>query len=161
VRRLDARPLPKADIDKDMVSYVPRILVVTPSTPVTRWNTNSPCRGFSIHGTRPKAGNDHDFNVAEGTHKTVVLQGPDICGVTCPVRPYARGFIHVVDTPHHAVTDRDGHFQIKDVPLAEYDVIVWHEAAGRLAEKSGPVRVAVKDLGAIDISYKVTPLPSK
>src|SRR5262249_42032886 len=97
--RLTPRPLAKATIIKDMVMYDPRVLVVTPGTPVTLSNTDSPCHGFMIQGTKPQAENQFNHMIPEGEERTVVLKGPDVCSITCPVRPYARGYIHVVDSP--------------------------------------------------------------
>jgi hypothetical protein len=154
------RPLAPTRIDRDGVCYVPRVLVVTPGTPVVLTNTeDSPCRGYLIQGARPQHGNQFNFHVRAFEDRTVVLKGPDVCTVTCPVRPYARAFIHVVDTPHFAVTDAQGRFTLRDLPLGDYAVTVWHEAAGRLPAESGPARITVRE-GEQAVAY-VVPLPAE
>ncbi len=157
-RRMVPRPLSKASIEKDMVRFEPHVLVVTPGTPVTLGNPeDSPCKGFHLAGSRPQAGNDFNFMIPGDREETIRLRGPDVCRITCPVRPYARGFLHVVDTPYFAVTDADGHFRIRGVPEGDYDVSVWHEAVGRLTRASGPVRLSVADRGECALSYRITP----
>lgn len=151
-RRMTPRPRAKSAIGKDMVCYNPRVLVVTPDTPITLDNVDSPCRGFMIAGRR----NQFSYMIGEATEQTVRLKGPDLCQVTCPVRPYARGWIHVADTPYFAVTDINGRFTIRGVPDGKYDVTVWHEAAGKVKTDAGPTQIEVRDAGEVKAEYKVT-----
>jgi hypothetical protein len=150
------KPLRKAVLDKVGVRYVPRVLVVTPGTQVVFRNKESPCRGFQVASARRP---DHNFNclVLEGTEQTVTLRAPDTCPVTCPVRPYAQGYLLVVDTPYLAVTDTAGRFAIRGVPAGEYRVTVWHEAAGRLTGDAGPAEVTVSGEGDVTLKYRVKP----
>jgi hypothetical protein len=159
-RRMVPRPLQKATISKDMVRYDPHVLVVTPDTPVTLDNPDSPCNGFQIMGSRPLTGNQYSYRVVAGTEQTVRLRGPDLCSVTCPVRPYAQGYIHVVDTRYFATTDADGRFTIRGVPEGDYEVSVWHEAVGRLGKDAGPTQVATAGRGEHTLVYKVA-VPAK
>jgi hypothetical protein len=123
-------------------------------------NRESPCRGFNLSG-RPRAGNSVNHWLREGTEVTVRLQGPDLCLLTCPVRPYARGYIHVVDTPYYAVTDAKGRFAIKAVLAGDYHVSVWHEGVGRLGKEAGPIEVRVAESGAQTLSFRVRiPVPA-
>jgi hypothetical protein len=41
-----------------------------------------------------------------------------------------KGYIRVFDHPYFAVTDADGRFEIKDAPVGEFYLVVWHEAIG-------------------------------
>jgi hypothetical protein len=156
-KRIIAKPLSKAILDKVGVRYVPRILVVTRETPVMRRNKESPCSGFDIKGSKPLLGNQTSYSLVPGSERQTVLRGPDICSVTCPVRAYARGYIHVVDTPYFAVTDRSGAFTIRGVPSGDYLVSVWHEEIGRLTKDTGPVELTVTDGADHTLRYRVTP----
>lgn len=110
-KQVAPKPLEKAFLDKVGVRYVPRVLVVTPGTEVVFRNKESPCRGFQVNGS-PRLDHNFNYTIPEGTEQKVTLRGPDTCLVICPVRPYAKGYIRVVDTPYFAVTDADGHFKI-------------------------------------------------
>jgi hypothetical protein len=153
--RVKPLPLPKTIVDKVGVRYVPRVLVVTPDTEVVFRNRESPCRGFYVAGGR--AAHQFNFLIHEGRQESVTFQAPDLCSLTCPVRPYAKGYIRVVDTPYYAVTDAQGHFSIKNVPAGEYQVTVWHEAVGKLSKEAGPLQVTIKDKEEITLHYQVRP----
>jgi len=155
--RIAPKPMDKVVLDKVGVRYVPRILAVTPGTEVVFRNKESPCRGFTVAGSRPLAGNLVSFNIAPGSEERATLKGPDTCSVTCPVRPYAKGYIQVVDTPHFAVTDSKGAFTIHSVPAGEYQVTVWHEAVGKLPKDAGPVELTVNNKNEYTLKFRVTP----
>jgi hypothetical protein len=149
-----AKPLEKAILDKVGVRYVPRVLVVTPGTLVVFRNKESPCRGFQVvSGRRP----EHNFNylIREGSEQTVTFRGPDTCPVSCPIRPYSKGYVVVVDTAYFAVTDDMGQFAIRGVPAGEYRVTVWHEAVGRLTKDAGPVEVTITDRDDATLNYRL------
>jgi hypothetical protein len=44
----------------------------------------------------------------------------------CRIHPEMEGFIVVLQNRYFAVSDRDGKFEIKDVPPGSYTVGVWH-----------------------------------
>jgi hypothetical protein len=154
--RLVPKALEKVVLDKVGVRYVPRVLIVTHGTQVVFRNKESPCRGFHVRGSKPLLGNNFWYNVPEGSENKAVFRGPDICSITCPVRPYAQGYIHVVDTPYYAVTDTKGTFTIRGVQAGEYQVTVWHEAVGRLTRDAGPVEVGVTDKNDYALRFKVS-----
>ncbi len=39
-------------------------------------------------------------------------------------------FINIADTPFYAVTDADGHFEIKGLPAGRYELAAVHEKLG-------------------------------
>jgi len=58
---------------------------------------------------------------------------PDIQAVNfeCGIHPWMRAFAWSLDHPYAAVTDKDGKFEIKNVPAgAEVFVVGWHESGG-------------------------------
>lgn len=150
------KPLEMAVLDKVGVRYVPHVLVVTPGTEVILRNKESPCRGFHIAG-HPRLSHAFNYLIGEGTEQKITLRGPDRCSVTCPVRPYTRGHIVVVDTPYFAVTNAEGSFAIRGVPAGEYQVAVWHEGVGNLTKAAGPTEVSVKPRGEKTLSFRVKP----
>jgi hypothetical protein len=46
-----------------------------------------------------------------------------------------QGWIGVFDNPFFAVTDREGHFTIKQVPPGTYTLVAHHERYGDLEQK--------------------------
>jgi hypothetical protein len=47
--------------------------------------------------------------------------------VKCNQHPWMRAYIGVLSHPFFAVTDKDGHFEIKGVPPGTYTLVAWHE----------------------------------
>lgn len=157
-QRIAPRPLREAVLDKVGVRYVPRVLVVTPGTEVVLRNKASICRGFQIHGN-PRFDHGWNFLVQEGTHAKATFRDPDTCSVTCPVRPYTKGYIKVVDTPHFAASDVRGQFSIRNLRPAKYEVTVWHEAAGTLTADAGPAEITIVAGADQKLRYRVKPAP--
>jgi hypothetical protein len=49
--------------------------------------------------------------------------------VQCTIHPWMYASVFVLDHPYYAITDKDGHYEIKNVPEGKYRVVAWHEAA--------------------------------
>lgn len=57
--------------------------------------------------------------------------GHDLININCGIHPWMSAKLLALDTPFYAVTDKDGKFEIKDVPAGvEVYVVAWHEEAG-------------------------------
>ncbi len=61
--------------------------------------------------------------------------------MTCDVHKWMNAWVIVQDNPYYAVTDKNGGFQIENVPPGTYTVQVWQESLGNakqeVAVKSG------------------------
>ena len=55
--------------------------------------------------------------------------------VKCNVHPWMRGYIAVFKNPYFVVTDKDGSFDLKDLPPGTYTIKAWHEKFGTLSQK--------------------------
>lgn len=95
-------------------------------------------------------------------HKAQNLPVP----VQCNIHPWMKGWVVVKDNPYMAVSDKDGNFEIKDLPAEELEFVVWQEAVGYLAAKSDwskkkpTFKMKIKagdnnDLGDIKVSPKL------
>ena len=47
----------------------------------------------------------------------------------CSIHPWMNATVWVLDNPYFAVTDEDGNFEIKNAPVGNVRIVVWHEAA--------------------------------
>src|SRR5262249_10507207 len=65
-------------------------------------------------------------------------------------------WIHVVDTPFYAVTDREGRFRVAGLPPGEYRVRVWHEEVGRLAKEAGPQEITLAGPAEQSLKFVLT-----
>ena len=37
------------------------------------------------------------------------------------------GYIFTASHPYYAVTDRDGHYKLENIPPGKYKIVMWHE----------------------------------
>ena len=58
------------------------------------------------------------------------------------------GYVVVAPTPYFAVTDKDGNFDIKDVPPGHYTLVTWSEEGKPTTQ-------------AVDVAAKRLPLISR
>ncbi|MCP4193245.1 MAG: hypothetical protein GY768_21755 [Planctomycetaceae bacterium] len=50
--------------------------------------------------------------------------------VSCSIHPWMSARVLIRESPYMAVTDKDGKFSIKDLPVGKHTFQVWQEAAG-------------------------------
>ena len=87
--------------------------------------------------------------------------------VSCSIHPWMQGIVLVQDHPYMAVTDKDGKFEIKNLPAGKLTLKVWHEKAGYIQEvkldgktakwKRGRYALNVKDGKDMEHEYIVDP----
>jgi hypothetical protein len=56
--------------------------------------------------------------------------------IKCDVHPWMRSWACVVDNPHHAVSNAEGKFEIKNLPAGKYTLGIWHEGLQTLDGKN-------------------------
>ena len=138
--------LPVPVMDQKNAHFVPRIVVVPAGGRVRFLNSDpmfhnvfslSPIKKFDL-GRYPK-----------GNSKFVTFDHPGVVQVFCDIHAEMIGFVVVVDGPHYAVLDGDGHYRISDVPPGNYDVAVWAEG---LSQFKTVGRVTVPTSGAAEFT---------
>jgi hypothetical protein len=101
-------------------------LEVTNSDPVT-------------HNIHPEAKQNREWNQSQAPEDPPLsrrfAQPEVMIRVKCNVHKWMRAWIGVVNHPFFAVTGADGNFELKDLPVGNYQVVAWHEKLG-LQEKS-------------------------
>ena len=65
-----------------------------------------------------------------------------------------QGYIAVFKHPHFAVTDKDGSFDLRDLPPGTYTIKAWHEKLGTSAQK---VTVSPNESRVINFVFKAQP----
>lgn len=113
----------EAVMDQVASEFTPRVLVVPKGSRVRFPNSDrirhqvysfSPAKRFELPlytGTPPNP---------------VVFDSPGIVTVGCNIHDWMKGYIVVVDTPHHALTAADGRATL-DAPPGDYLLTAWHE----------------------------------
>jgi plastocyanin len=88
--------------------------------------------------------------------------------VECSIHPWLNGWVVLREDPYIAITDENGQFTIKNLPVGEHTFIVWQENAGYVSDVSvggkptkwmrGRVKVTIKpgqnSLGNVEVTPK-------
>ena len=129
VQQAPGTPAPPAGpvtMDQKQMQFIPHVLPVVSGTTVKFVNSDpTPHNVFSPDfekynlGTWPK-GQSKDYTFSKCT------KFPCAYTQLCRVHPEMEGFVVVLPNPYFAVSDKEGHFEIKGVPAGQYTVAVWH-----------------------------------
>ena len=57
--------------------------------------------------------------------------------VSCSIHPWMKGYVGVFKGPYFAVTDENGHFEIKHAPAGKFRLMAWQEEQGWVAGDGG------------------------
>ena len=109
-----------------------------------------------IHNVRSLSEENRPFNIGQpaGTpdRKKVFKDKEGPIELRCDFHPWMRAYLFVMEHPYFAVTDAQGHFTIKGLPVGNYTLAIWHEAFGEQEQK-----ITVKAGGLKDIEFNLKP----
>jgi hypothetical protein len=72
--------------------------------------------------------------------------------VKCDLHPWMRTYHLVLDHPFMAVTDSEGRFEIKNLPVGKHKFRIWHERAAFL-ERSYEVEIKADETKEISLTF--------
>ena len=122
--------------DQKHMTFVPHVLVVLKGTTVQFLNSDPVGHNVywpSVSGNKKLAHNLGTW--PQGQQKAFAFNDLGVASLLCNVHPEMSGYVVVVPTPYFAVTDKEGNFEIKDVPDGSYTLKTWSEA-GKPATQS-------------------------
>jgi len=116
--------------DQKHMAFVPHVLVVLKGTTVQFLNSDPVGHNVywpSISGNKKLAHNMGTW--PQGQQKSFTFNDLGVASLLCNVHPEMSGYVVVVSTPYFAVTNKEGEFEIKDVPDGSYTLKTWSEEA--------------------------------
>jgi len=126
-KKFDA-PTVKPVIDQARMSFIPHVSVVQVGTTVEFLNSDPVGHNVywpSISGNKKLAHNLGTW--PKGEKKAFQFNDPGVVSLLCNVHPEMNGYIVVSPTPYYAVTDKNGNYEIKNVPAGKYTLKTWSE----------------------------------
>ncbi|MDR4509719.1 MAG: hypothetical protein MRJ65_16055 [Candidatus Brocadiaceae bacterium] len=119
-------------IDHQKNSFIPRITSVIKGTTVDILNGDE-----SMHTVHSQSVKNQPFNhgMTFKQRLSKVFVAPEIVKISCDIHKGAYAWIVVQDNPYFDVTDRNGYFEICDIPAGSYTFQVWHEELGNLEKE--------------------------
>jgi plastocyanin len=142
------QPPAPVTMDQRKFQFVPHVLPVMVGTTVKFLNSDpTPHNVFSPDFEKYNLG-----TWPQGQSKEYVFSkcAKFPCAYTqlCRVHPEMEGFVVVLPNSYFAVSDREGHFEIANVPPGQYTLAVWHP---KLKGKPTPVTVAAGKNSTVDL----------
>jgi plastocyanin len=132
---VEAIPDKKFDVPKDHVvidqrkmAFLPHVVAVLQGTTVEFLNSDPV--GHNVYWPSISGNKKLSHNLGtwpKGEKKPFQFNDPGVASLLCNVHPEMSGYIVVVPTPYFAVTDKDGNFEIKNVPAGKYTLKTWSE----------------------------------
>ena len=126
-KKFDA-PTSKPVMDQTKMTFVPHVMVVQVGTTVEFLNSDPVGHNVywpSISGNKKLAHNLGTW--PKGEKKSSQFNDVGVAGLLCNVHPEMSGYIVVAPTPYFAVTDKNGNYEIKNVPPGKYTLKTWSE----------------------------------
>ena len=146
-RLMPGLPTPSV-LDNQRCAFAPHVQVVTVGSEILLKNSDP-----ILHTVHARLGRETLFNVGLPKWRQVTkrLDRAGVVRIDCDVlHTWMSAAIVVSDSPHFAVSDENGVFNVDGLPLAEYELEVWHE---RLGARRQRVRVATSGVMSVEIIY--------
>jgi plastocyanin len=115
-------------IDQRKMTFVPHVAVVLKGTTVDFLNSDPVGHNVywpSVSGNKKLAHNMGTW--PKGQSKPFQFNDLGVASLLCNVHPEMSGYVVVVATPYFGVTNKEGEFEIKNVPDGKYTLKTWSE----------------------------------
>lgn len=152
-------------VDNKACLYAPHVAMVVVGQPVEFKNSDPIPHNFKVEGFA-NAGMNNLVPVGGVYEHKFDSEERYPMNASCSIHPWMSAKIVVRELPYMAVTGEDGSFEIKNLPVGEHKLQVWHEVPGTIKEmtiggkkvkdRKGLMEITVKagdnDLGDISIA---------
>jgi plastocyanin len=142
-------PAQPATIEQKGCLYHPHVVALQANQKLEVVNDDA-----TTHNIHPMPNNNREWNktqphgmLVEETFAREEIAIP----VKCNVHPWMKGYIAVFKNPYFAVTDKDGNFDLKDLPPGTYTIKAWQEKLGTQTQK---VTIAAGQPAKLDFVFK-------
>ena len=126
-KKFDA-PKEPVTVDQRKMAFIPHVIAVQQGTIVEFLNSDPVGHNVywpSISGNKKLAHNLGTW--PRGEKKPFQFSDVGVASLLCNVHPEMSGYVVVTPTPYFAVTDKDGNFEIKNIPAGKYTLKTWSE----------------------------------
>jgi plastocyanin len=142
-------PQQAAEIEQKGCQYKPHVLAMQTSQKLNVVNSDP-----TTHNIHPMPNNNREWNKSQPhgmpVEETFTREEITI-PVKCNIHPWMHAYIAVFKHPYFAVTDKDGSFDLKNLPPGTYTIKAWHEKLGTLTQK---VTVGGSESKTLDFVFK-------
>ena len=141
-------PSKPVDMDQRQFQFVPHVLPIVAGSTVKFLNSDpTPHNVFSPDYEKYNLGTWPQGQTKEHAFAKCA-KPPCVYTQLCRVHPEMEGFVVVLQNSYFALSDKDGHFEIQNVPPGSYTLAVWHAKL-----KAQPKPVAVEDAKTATVDF--------
>jgi len=115
-------------VDQKKMAFIPHVVAVQQGTTVEFLNSDPV--GHNVYWPSISGNKKLSHNLGtwpKGEKKPFQFNDLGTASLLCNVHPEMSGYVVVVPTPYFAVTDKEGNFEIKNVPAGKYTLKTWSE----------------------------------
>lgn len=126
-KKFDA-PKDHVVVDQKKMAFVPHVVAVQQGTTVEFLNSDPV--GHNVYWPSISGNKKLSHNLGtwpRGEKKPFQFNDLGVASLLCNVHPEMSGYVVVVPTPYFAVTDKEGNFEIKNIPAGKYTLKTWSE----------------------------------
>src|SRR5438270_1218014 len=126
-------PTTPAKIDQQNCRYHPHVFGMRVGQPLEIVNSDP-----TLHNIHAMPKGNQEFNTGQpiqGMKTSHTFTAKEVMvPFKCDVHGWMNAYVGVLDHPYFAVTDKDGKFELKDVPPGTYTIEAWHEKGGAMTQ---------------------------
>lgn len=115
-------------IDQKKMTFIPHVVVLMKGT--TADFLNSDPVGHNVYWPSISGNKKLQHNMGtwpQGQRKSFQFNDLGTAPLLCNVHPEMSGYVVIVSTPYFAVTNKEGEYEIKNVPDGHYTLKTWSE----------------------------------
>ena len=155
----------RVELNNEFCRFEPRITLLRTTQTLVLGNKDA-----TGHNSKVTTFNNQEINPIIPSGGTYEKQFPTAerlpVPISCNIHPWMRAYLVIKDDPYFAVTDKDGRFEIKNLPVGEWTFRFWHTkyvrdvtlAGGKKTDRGGRVEIDIlpgdtkNDQGEIKVS---------
>lgn len=143
-------PTDSVTLDQKNCMYTPHVVALMVGQQLSVVNSDD-----TTHNIHPTPADNREWNKSQPPKApsiTDTFARPEVAiPVKCNVHPWMKSYIAVMANPYYAVTDKDGKFELKNLPSGTYTIEAWQEKYGVVDQT---VTIGAKESKTSDFTFK-------
>ena len=142
-------PSQPAVLEQKGCQYKPHVLAIQATQKLNVVNSDE-----TTHNIHPTPNTNREWNMTQphGMPLEQSFAREEVAiPVKCNIHPWMKGYIAVFKHPYFAVTDKNGSFELKDLPPGTYTITAWQEKLGPQSQK---VTISAGEAKTLDFAFK-------
>jgi len=145
-------PTDAVTIDQKGCQYHPHVLALQPGQDLKVVNSDP-----TAHNIHPVPKDNREWNESQPPNTPPIdknfARSEIAIPVKCNVHPWMKAYIAVAPNPYFQVTEKDGKFDLKNLPPGTYTLVAWHELYGPSEQT---VTIGPKESKAVAFTFKAS-----